>query len=198
MFAYLRGTAQRQNPGEVTLDVQGVGYLVYTPLTTWEVLSQQDEVTLHISSYVREDRFDLYGFSSVSDKTLFELFISQSGIGPKLGLELLSVPSTTFQSAVMSDDASVLTSIKGIGKKTGEKLLVELKSMVERNPDIFGSAGPQDTANQAPIDQDAVAALSNLGYDQRTIMELLKQVPPKPRLPKRELRHLPQKTLISI
>lgn len=176
MFAYLKGTPTRLESGLLSLEVQGVGYLVHTPLTTWEQVHEATETTIYIATYVREDRFDLYGFSSRNEKKLFELFIAQSGIGPKVGLELLSVPLETFQMAVAQDDAVLLTNIKGIGKKTGEKLLVELKTMVETNPDLFGSPNSQAVPS-ASFDQDAVAALANLGYDQRTIAELLKGVP---------------------
>lgn len=175
MFAYVRGTPKRLKPGIITVDVQGVGYLVHTPLTTWEVLAEDAEVTIFLSTYIREDRFDLYGFKHENDKTLFELFIDQNGIGPKLGLELLCVPTSTFHTAAITNDASVLTGIKGIGKKTGEKLLVELKTMVETNPELFTTHNTQPPS--AMFDQDAVAALANLGYDQRTINEMLKQVP---------------------
>lgn len=176
MFAYLKGIPTRLESGQISLEVHGVGYLVYTPLTTWEQLDESAETTIYTATYVREDRFDLYGFNSPSEKRLFELFIAQSGIGPKLGLELLSVPLQTFQMAVVQDDAIHLTNIKGIGKKTGEKLLVELRTMVESSPDLFGKPDAS-TPPSASFDQDAAAALANLGYDQRTIAEMLKGVP---------------------
>lgn len=176
MIARLHGTVHRQKLSDVIVDVQGVGYLVSTPVDVWEKLEDGTSATLWIHTYVREDRLELYGFQDRASRTLFELLIAQSGIGPKLGLELCAVPRDMLLQAVNQKDASILTNVKGIGKKTAEKLLLELENAIEKQPDVFGSAAAQ-TAGKHEYDQDAVSALTTLGYDTSTIMQALKNLP---------------------
>lgn len=175
MFAYLRGHAQRLTPQKICIDVHGVGYLVHCPMTVWEEIRTDDEVILYTSTYVREDRFDIFGFLTEHDKEFFELCIAQSGIGPKMALELVAVPKHLYITAVTRSDATVLTSIKGIGAKTAEKLLLELRSIIEKNSHIFSKDASQNTAHYN--DQDAMMALMSLGYDQKTALAMLASTP---------------------
>jgi holliday junction DNA helicase RuvA len=174
MFSYLRGRVTRGNVGTITIDIHGMGYAVHCPVPLWESVQEDTEVTVYIYPYIREDRFDLFGFEQVIDKQLFEIFISQPGIGPKLGLELLSVPKNLFVQAIHDNDARILTSIKGIGKKTAEKLLVELNSIWEKSPNVLRS--DNDTVH-TKLDPDALAALEALGYDTKTAIYMLKDIP---------------------
>lgn len=176
MIASLRGTIHRHQPGELTVDVQGVGYRVLAPLETWEKLSDGIEGTLHISTYVREDRFDLFGFADRSGRTLFEACIVLPGIGPKSALELCNVPRALLLQAINEQDPRMLTGIKGIGKKTAEKLLVDLSSVLEKHPGLLGTH-ETTAATKHQYDQDAVEALRTLGYDTSTIMNVLKNLP---------------------
>ncbi len=176
MIAHLRGTVHKLDPMEVTVDVAGVGYKVSVPLDVWETLEEAQPTMLWISAYIREDRFYLFGFADRAGKTLFEEFIAIAGIGPKMGLELCSVPRNMLFQAVEQNDANLLTNIKGIGKKTAEKLLLELRSLVEKKPSILGT-GSGSAKGRPEFDQDAVAALSGLGYDMPTIMRALKDLP---------------------
>lgn len=173
MIAHLRGTVHRLSPTEVTVDVQGVGYKVTVPPNAWEELQEGQPCMLWISQYIREDRFDLFGFPTKAGKDLFEQLTSIAGIGPKIGVELCAA-TRVLAEAVSEDDPSLLSGIKGIGKKTAEKLLVELKALAEKKPGIFGSAGARD---RHEYDRDAIAALSNLGYDTQTILRALKDLP---------------------
>ena len=175
MIGHLRGIVHRLDIGEVTVDVGGVGYQLQMPVNAWEELEEAAPAMLWVSPYVREDRFELYGFPDRAGRTLFEELIAISGIGPKMGLELCAVPRDLLLQAVHTEDPKILSSIKGIGKKTAEKLLLELKSLLEKKPDLLGSprAGPL----RAEYDQDAVAALSTLGYDTPTILRALKDLP---------------------
>lgn len=175
MIAHLRGTVHRLTPERVTIDVQGVGYKVAVPLPVWEQLTEGKEALLHIFTYVREDRLELYGFSDESGRMLFEKFLDMDGVGPKSALELSGVPRSLLMQAIGSDDSKLLTSIKGIGKKTAEKLLVDLRSLAEKDPNIFG--GTQSSSG-GQFDQDAVEALKSLGYDTSTVMNVLKQLSP--------------------
>lgn len=176
MISSLRGIIYRQNPEEITLDVHGVGYKVYVPISVWDALNDGEEATLHILTYVREDRLDLFGFMDRANKTLFERFIAMNGIGPKSALELCSVPKSLLMQAIGSQDSKLLTTVKGIGKKTAEKLLVDLKALAEKQPDIFGSDAASAHSGHA-YDQDAIDALKNLGYDSSTVMQALQNLP---------------------
>lgn len=176
MISSLRGVVHKGSIGEVTVDVQGVGYRVSVPLDTWEMLQQGDQRMLWVNTYVREDRFDLYGFPEAAGRRFFEKLIAIQGIGPRLGLELCAVPKDLLTQAIREEDASILQSIKGIGKKTAEKLLLELRSLAEREPDLFRSSMKGDDMGHQ-YDQDAVEALKTLGYDTSTVLDALKKLP---------------------
>ncbi len=116
MIAHLHGSVTLCRPGEVTVDVSGVGYRVLVPLDVWEQLEEGAMAKLWISTFVREDRFDLFGFLSVLSRTLFEELLGIPGIGPRTALEICSVPRGLIAMAIREQDASPLTSIRGIGK----------------------------------------------------------------------------------
>lgn len=175
MLAHLRGTVHKLDPGEATVDVAGVGYRVNVPLDVWDALREAEPRMLWISTYVREDRLDLYGFADRDGQVLFEELIKLAGIGPKLALELCAVPRGMLRQAMEEQNVALLTAIKGIGRKTAEKLLVELRSLAERKPAMFAAAGTGATRGQ--FDQDAIAALTALGYDSATAIQALKDLP---------------------
>ena len=174
VFAHLRGTIGKGSVNDVSVDVGGVGYRVTVPIDTWDALEEGGTATLWISTYVREDRFDLFGFHDAATRTLFEELTQISGIGPRTGVELCGVPRGLLLKAIQENDHSPLTSVKGIGKKTAEKLLVELKSLAERHPGLFASDA---RVLGAKFDPDAVAVLSQLGYNQADIVRALETVP---------------------
>ena len=128
-------------------------------------------------TYVREDRLDLFGFLDAAERTLFERFIGMTGIGPKTALELCAVPKSLLMQAIGSQEAKLLTSVKGIGKKTAEKLLLDLKSLAEKQPEIFATGSGKWKVENYKHDQDAIDALKNLGYDTGTIMQVLADLP---------------------
>lgn len=174
MIAHLRGLVTKANPGEITIDVSGVGYRATMPLNAWDALPDGASALVHITTYVREDRLDLFGFIDVRTKQLFESLIELNGVGPRMGLELCAVPRSMLLQAVQGNDASILSSVKGIGRKTAEKLLLELKSLAEKHPHIFEVASGTIGAR---YDQDAVAALSNLGFQTGDILRALEHLP---------------------
>ena len=176
MIAHLRGTVHKLKPELVTVDVGGVGYKVAVPLSVWDDLVDGREATVFTYTYVREDRLDLYGFSDEAGRTLFERFLNMDGVGPKTALELCAVPRSLLMQAIGADDPKLLTSIKGIGKKTAEKLLVDMRSLAEKEPHIFGpDHGSRVTDHR--YDQDTIEALKTLGHDTSTIMQALKHLP---------------------
>ncbi|HLJ23347.1 MAG TPA: Holliday junction branch migration protein RuvA [Candidatus Acidoferrales bacterium] len=166
MIAQLRGTLGDKRPNQVLVDVGGVGYLVHIPLSTFYALGElHSNVTLLIHTQVREDAISLYGFLSAREKHLFELLISASGVGPVLALKILSGMSVDdLVPAVRSGDLARLTRIPGVGRKTAERMIVELRDKLEAMEEVPEDARkPVTTTGTAG---DVVSALLNLGYDQ--------------------------------
>ena len=176
MISRLRGTVGKLQPGTLVVDVSGVGYKLAVPLPVWDTVSDGETATFAVSTYVREDRLELYGFSLESDRMLFERLIEMPGIGPKMGLEICSVPKTLLEEALMKEDPKLLTSVKGIGRKTAEKLLIELKNLNEKEPTML-MAGRATMSASGSFDPDAVAALSQLGYGSGDILRALEKLP---------------------
>lgn len=176
MIARLHGTVSKESPGDIVVDVSGVGYAVTVPVTVWDDLDEGAETLLWISTYVREDRFELFGFSDRRTRTLFEKLIAISGIGPSIALEICAAPKQLLMSVADTRDGKELTSIKGIGRKTADKLAIELAGLAEKDPGLFIEEG--GTVSRAAIrDPDAVAALSQLGYPSSDILRALEKVP---------------------
>ena len=170
MISLLRGTIVEKVPSRVTIDVNGVGYDVLVPLSTFYVLGDPEAaVTLRIHMHVREDILALYGFATPLEQDLFERLISINGVGPKLALAVLSgIEPAELIRAIGTQDVARLTKIPGVGKKTAERIGLELK---DRLPAALAAARQPD--EEAPADHlrsDLVSALLNLGY-QRNIAE---------------------------
>ena len=170
MIAQLVGTIAGIRGNSVILMVGGVGYQVAVSAYTLGKLAGRDEVLLHIHTHVREDQFNLFGFLDEEELHMFELLISVSGIGPKMGLSILSVADLkTIRLAIVNKDPSLLTRVSGVGKKTAEKLIVELQNKV--------TAVAGDDDGDAGAGQDALEALTSLGYSVSQAREALKLVP---------------------
>jgi Holliday junction DNA helicase RuvA len=165
MIAQLRGTLGDKRPNQVLVDVGGVGYLVHIPLSTFYALGDlHSNVTLLIHTQVREDAISLYGFLSAREKHLFELLVSASGVGPVLALKILSGMSVDdLVPAVRSGDLARLTRIPGVGRKTAERMIVELRDKLAAMEIPEDARKPVTTTGTAG---DVVSALLNLGYDQ--------------------------------
>jgi Holliday junction DNA helicase RuvA len=166
MIAQLRGTLGDKRPNQVLVDVGGVGYLVHIPLSTFYALGElHSNVTLLIHTQVREDAISLYGFLSARETHLFELLISASGVGPVLALKILSGMSVDdLVPAVRSGDLARLTRIPGVGRKTAERMIVELRDKLEAMEEVPEDA--RKTVTTTGTAGDVVSALLNLGYDQ--------------------------------
>lgn len=170
MIGYLQGTLIRANPERLLLDVQGVGYEVNIPLSTWyEVEKRREEtVRLFIHTHMREDGIALFGFWTEREKLIFERLIAVSGIGPRLARVVLSgMQPDDLLAAIASGDLGRLATIPGVGKKTAERMVLELREkMRELAADLPAektAAAGASPAGTAP-DQDVVSALVNLGY----------------------------------
>jgi Holliday junction DNA helicase RuvA len=166
MIGQLRGRLAEKRPNQVLVDVGGVGYLVQVPLSTYAVLGElHTEVTLLIHTHVREDALALYGFVSSREKHLFEMLLSASGVGPTLALKILSGMNVEeLVPAIRGNDLARLTKIPGVGRKTAERMVVELKDKLEA---VAAETGKPAAASPPDIEADVVSALVNLGYDGR-------------------------------
>jgi Holliday junction DNA helicase RuvA len=163
VIAQVRGRLLRKEPQEAIVEVGGVGYRVAIPLSTFYRIGEPgDEVTLLTHTHVREDALALFGFLTADEEVLFERLIAVSGVGPKLALSILSgIEAPDLVAALRAGDVPRLTRIPGVGKKTAERLVLELKDKV------LGLAAPDETAEPSPVStakEDLVSALVHLGY----------------------------------
>src|SRR5262249_5055037 len=168
MIGQLRGRLTDKRPNQVLVDVGGVGYVVQVPLYTYAALGDlHAEVTLLIHTHVREDQLALYGFLSSREKHFFEMLLSASGVGPSLALKILSGMSVEeLVPAIRNGDLVRLTKIPGVGRKTAERMVVELKDKLDAVT-VEASERPAPSS-PAGVEADVVSALTNLGYDART------------------------------
>ena len=166
MIGLLRGRLLEKRPNQVILDVSGVGYLVAVPLSTFATLGElHSEVTLLIHTHVREDAFSLYGFLSHREKHLFELLLGASGVGPSVALKILSGMNVEeLIPAIRAGDLARLTRIPGVGRKTAERMVVELKDKLET---VAVEAEKTAATSPAGVEADVKSALINLGYEER-------------------------------
>ena len=160
MIAHLRGRLISKHPNQAVVEAAGVGYDVTITIPTFSDLPNTgSEVALHIHTHVREDAIALFGFLRAEEKQLFEKLIQVSGIGPKLAITILSgMSAPEMVAAIRSGDIARLTRIPGIGKKTAERMVLELRDKLEG----FGEAPERKLAT--PVEQDVLSALINLGY----------------------------------
>ena len=167
MIGHLRGQLVEKRPNQVIVDVSGVGYQVSIPLSTFYGLGElKDAVTLLIHTHLREDSIALFGFLTSREKQLFELLISASGVGPSLALKILSGMSVEeLGPAIRSGDLVRLTRIPGVGRKTAERIVLELRDKLgtveSSSPEIVESSG------RTQLQSDVISALLNLGYERK-------------------------------
>jgi Holliday junction DNA helicase RuvA len=175
MYSYIKGSLASKSQDKAVVDVGGVGYLIYIPYSTYQTLPELNE-TVKLNTYlaVREDSLTLYGFNSNEELRVFELLISVSGIGPKLAMGVLSdITAAEFGVAVITDDVNRLTKISGIGKKTAQRMIIELK-------DKMKSETIENMPNEPVIRnvvnneiEEAISALQVLGYNNKDAVEMV-------------------------
>ncbi len=188
MIARLSGILVEKSVTQCVVDVHGAGYRIVVPLTTFYELPEIGQpVVIHVHTHVREDAIHLYGFHDREEQAVFQLMISVSGIGPKLAINILSgIAAGELIRAVMEDDLKRLTGIPGVGKKTAERMILELKDKVaklDRGTVPVGTVLPKTGAQ---VKEDALSALVNLGYKGSAVKEvvdgIMKEAPEPPSL----------------
>jgi Holliday junction DNA helicase RuvA len=172
MIAHLRGRLIAKHPNQAVVEAAGVGYDVNISVPTFSQLpAPGTEVAFHVHTHVREDSIALFGFLRPAEKQLFERLISVSGIGPKLAITILSgMPADEMVGAIRGNDVARLTRIPGIGKKTAERMVLELRDKLQD----FGAAPV--AAPASPIEEDVLSALLNLGYQRPAAERALAKV----------------------
>ena len=171
MIALLRGKLLEKHPNRIIVDVGGVGYDVQVPLSTFYQAGEPGgEVNLRIHTHVREDQIALFGFATRLEQQLFERLISVSGIGPKVALSVLSgIEPAEFVRAVLQADAARLTSIPGVGRKTAERITLELRDRLPAIEQSLAAAASEPSTPASGLRDDVMSALINLGYQRPAV-----------------------------
>lgn len=179
MIAFLKGTLLKKLDRGIILDTGSIGYHVHLPTRILADLSDNKEIHLFIHSNIREDAFDLYGFTHHDELDFFRQLISISGIGPKVASEILNSPIDKVKNAILSEDFKMLSQIPGIGQKTAKRLILELKGKVittDLDRAVGGLTKPQSLSD---LHEDAISALERLGYNKPQILKTLDRLPPE-------------------
>ena len=178
MIAALTGRLEGRTPDSLIVNVGGVSFRVFVPASMIQNCGEIGQtIVLHTHLYVREDALNLYGFLRAAERDFFERLLGVSGVGPKVGLSLLSsLPLPELEQAIASGDMDTLTRIPGIGKKTSARLVLELKGKLDLSQALAGRAAPP------PAHADVLAALINLGYPPAAAQEALQNLPADPTL----------------
>jgi Holliday junction DNA helicase RuvA len=178
MIGYLRGTVLEKHPNQVIVEAGGVGYDVQIPISTYTSLPAEGAaVALRIYTHVREDALLLFGFATAEEKIVFERLISVSGIGPKLAVTVLSgLPTTELVTAIRNSDVQRLVRSPGVGKKTAERIVLELKEKLV-GVEIGTPPEPaQASASWTALERDVLSALQNLGCSRSAAEEAIRKV----------------------
>ncbi len=179
MIARLKGVLVDSSFNEVILDVNGVGYLVFIPVSTFDALPPVgSEMTLLIETLVREDAICLYGFATAAEKNLFEQLMTVNGVGAKLALAILSsMPTASFCAAIMSNDINSIKMIPGVGKKTAERLILEMRDKINKLEVAAGPvATPDVPASMKETVADTIRALEGLGFKRDRITKAINEL----------------------
>lgn len=166
MFDYIRGRIISKSPTHLILESTGIGYFINIPLSTYDNIPTHGEVLIFTQLFIRDDLLTLYGFSTTDERAIFKLLISISGIGPKIALAILSGSTLNdFRDSIINEDVNALVRIKGIGKKTAERVILELKESIKG---VSLTPASKEKEKKDKLIEDAVMALISLGYIRST------------------------------
>jgi len=179
MIAHISGTLLSKTPQSIIVDTAGVGYQIFIPLSTfYQLPEEQETVSLHVYTHVREDMLQLFGFQTETEKEIFLLLISVSGIGPRLALNILSgIGLEDLLNAIVSADSERIAAVPGVGKKTSQRITLELREKASYLSEGTGIQ-PQEKVQiqNKEIFDDALSALINLGYPSKSARSALENV----------------------
>lgn len=180
MFAYIKGTLEIKSINYVVVENSGIGYKIYMSHKSIGTIGNVGEnVKVYTHYHVREDDISLYGFNSEEELRMFEILINVSGVGVKSALTMLSdITPASFAMAVINDDVTRLTKVPGVGKKTAQRLILELKDKL-KSEDISGEQIEETSIKEKEIDNDAIIALQVLGYNKKEIEQALEKIEAK-------------------
>ncbi|MDA1061149.1 MAG: Holliday junction branch migration protein RuvA [bacterium] len=171
MISYLKGNIIKKTNKGVILNTGQVGYFVYMTAPSLEEIKENQDTEYYIHTNVREDALDLYGFKKYEDLLFFKNLISISGVGPRLALDILSVPPAKVKAAILNEDIAYLKEIPGIGPKSAKRIILELKGKIE-------DEGIDETYQKlSPINAEVLDALMRLGYQRNQVSQTLKDIP---------------------
>ncbi len=162
MFDFIYGNLAYKNPTTATIEANGIGYNIHIPLSTFEKISDEEKAKLYTKLTIRDDEIKIYGFYTLEERDLFNMLLSVNGVGSNVALTILSsITITQFERYVVDNDPKSLQRIKGIGKKTAERIILELKETIKSI--LPGSRSSTETKNIA-VTTDAIMAMISLGY----------------------------------
>lgn len=188
MIALLNGQLVQKTVSQVILDVGGVGYRLLIPLSTYYALPDEGNVLLQVHTHVREDALLLFGFHTEAEKDLFGLLLSVSGVGPKVALNILShLPTAELRQALSQGNVKHLATVPGIGKKTAERLVLELREKIGRMEVPATDSAQISETTVTDVQDDALSALVNLGYKENLSRKALDRLDLEPGTPLEEI-----------
>lgn len=165
MISYLKGKLAFKDPTHVIIDVNGIGYHVNISLTTYGDLKEQENIMLHTYLHVKEDSHTLYGFSNLAEKSMFLNLISISGVGPSTGLMIQSsLSSSELKHAIVHEDVKTIQGVKGVGSKTAQRIILELKDKIKKES-LYAEASDFQSSSHNTIRSEALSALVTLGIN---------------------------------
>ena len=173
MITQIRGRLVERNPTDVVVDCNGVGYLLHISLNTFAALPSDENVTLYSHLVVREDAHILYGFATKTEREVFKLLISVSGVGPSIARTMLSsMTADEIQHAIASGNLQIIQSVKGIGAKTAQRVLVDLKDKILKSFDMDQISSPTNNTNK----DEALSALEVLGFARKAAEKVIDKI----------------------
>jgi holliday junction DNA helicase RuvA len=178
MLEYIRGRVVNKSPTKLVLEVSGIGYQLHIPLSTFEKIPNHGDVTIHTQLFIKEDQIKMFGFITEEERNLFQLLLSVNGIGPNTAITILSGSAIDdINNAIVHEDAKTLERIRGVGRKTAARIILELKGIIKEN--TISTHTSMDIQQRKHV-SDAVMALISLGYGrpiaEKAVSEAIKKL----------------------
>ncbi|MDX9971322.1 MAG: Holliday junction branch migration protein RuvA [Candidatus Gracilibacteria bacterium] len=177
MIAYLKGKPLSINERSIILETNGVGYKVKTPKKNLNKLNLNEEISFYIHSHIKEDAFDLYGFENEKEIEFFELLISVKGIGPRTGLEIMNEEMWEIKKAILEKDSKFISKIPGIGKKSAERIILELENKIEPDESFYKKTVVKKDNKSEEKFEDIIIALTKMGFSRNQVINGLSKIP---------------------